>query len=255
MYCQEMLLAACLLLLLGGQPHLTSTTTTTTLVAAMTIANQDLERYFRQANATHTYASLPDERMPHQDIYNYAFLSWSYMDGENSVRELSFPEEKARFGEGKVLNVTGRLIHISTAEDDSDDFACTPYIHGTRGTPLPEKGVPWIALVRRGRCTFEDKVKHVHFYNAAGVIIYNDKQVMQLEKMQIKGKNRKSAVISPGSFEIQLYLCSFLGNIAAVITYQTIGVELANTVDKGYNVTISIVEGRGGVRNLTSLNK
>lgn len=254
MNCQEMLLVACLLLLLGGQPHLTSTTTTTTLVAAMTIANQDLERYFRQANATHTFASLPDERMPHQDIYNYAFLSWSFMDGENSVRELSFPEEKARFGEGKVLNVTGRLIHISTADDNSDDFACTPYIHGTRGTPLPEKGVPWIALVRRGRCTFEDKVKNVHSYNAAGVIIYNDKQVMQLEKMQIKGKNRKSKSVS-GVFQNPTITMLSLGNIAAVITYQTIGVELANTVDKGYNVTISIVEGRGGVRNLTSLNK
>lgn len=194
MNCQEMLLVACLLLLLGGQPHLTSTTTTTTLVAAMTIANQDLERYFRQANATHTFASLPDERTAHQDIYNFAFLNWSYVDGDNSVRELEFQEEKARFGEGKVLNVTGRLIHISTADDESDDFACTPYIRGTRGSMLPEKGVPWIALVRRGRCTFEDKVKHVHFYNAAGVIIYNDKQVMQLEKMQIKGKTRKCAI-------------------------------------------------------------
>ncbi|KAH8420984.1 hypothetical protein KR222_000623 [Zaprionus bogoriensis] len=227
MRCQKMLLLASLLLLLGGQPPLTATTTTTTLVAAMTIANQDLERYFRPPNVTHTYASL-------EDTYNFAFLSWSYVDVENSVRESEFNEEKARYGEGKVLNVTGRLIHISTAEDDSDDFACTPYIRGTRGTPLPEKGVPWIALVRRGRCTFEDKVKHVHFYNAAGVIIYNDKQVMQLEKMQIKVKTR---------------------NIAAVITYQAIGIDLANTVDKGYNVTISIIEGRRGVRTISSLNR
>ncbi|XP_034476587.1 protein goliath isoform X3 [Drosophila innubila] len=228
MYCQEMLLLASLLLLLGGLPHLTSTTTTTTLVAAMTIANQDLERYFRPVNATHS----PEERIP-VDVYNFAFLNWSYVD-ENTICESEFSEEKARYGEGKVLNVTGRLIHISTADDDSDDFACTPYIRGTRGTPLPEKGVPWIALVRRGRCTFEDKVKHVYHYNAAGVIIYNDKQVMQLEKMQIKVKTR---------------------NIAAVITYQSIGIDLASTVDKGHNVTISIIEGRRGVRTVSNLNR
>jgi len=186
MYCQAMLLLASLLLLFGGLPHLISTTTTTTLVAAMTIANQDLDRYFRPANVTHPFSEGIG-----QDIYNFAFLNWSYVDSENTICENDFPEEKARFGEGKVLNVTGRLIHISTADDDSDDFACTPYIRGTRGTPLPEKGVPWIALVRRGRCTFEDKVKHVYHYNAAGVIIYNDKQVMQLEKMQIKVKTRK----------------------------------------------------------------
>ncbi|KAL7736997.1 hypothetical protein ACLKA6_008853 [Drosophila palustris] len=232
MYCQKMLLLASWLLLLGGLPHLTSTTTTTTLVAAMTIANQDLERYFRQANLTHSYGT-PEERIP-VDVYNFAFLNWSYVDSENTICESEFSEEKARYGEGKILNVTGRLIHISTADDDSDDFACTPYIRGTRGTPLPEKGVPWIALVRRGRCTFEDKVKHVHHYNAAGVIIYNDKQVMQLEKMQIKGKNR---------------------NIAAVITYQSIGIELASTVDKGHNVTISIIEGRRGIRTVSSLNR
>ncbi|XP_034103977.1 E3 ubiquitin-protein ligase goliath [Drosophila albomicans] len=233
MFCQRMLLMASLVLLLGGQPHLIATTTTTTLVAAMTIANQDLERYFRAANASHTYTGHVEERS-NMDTYTFAFLNWSYVDTVNTICESEFSEEKARYGEGKILNVTGRLIHISTADDDSDDFACTPYIRGTRGTPLPEKGVPWIALVRRGRCTFEDKVKHVHHYNAAGVIIYNDKQVMQLEKMQIKVKTR---------------------NIAAVITYQSIGLDLASTVDKGYNVTISIIEGRRGARPLASLNK
>ncbi|XP_064535954.1 E3 ubiquitin-protein ligase goliath [Drosophila montana] len=232
MYCQEMLLLACLVLLLGGQPHLTSTTTTTTLVAAMTIANQDLERYFRPANATLVFGSIADERL--SDFYNFAFLNWSYVDSENIPCEIEFTDEKARYGEGRVLNVTGRLIHISTADDISDDFACTPYIRGTLGMPLPEKGVSWIALVRRGRCTFEDKVKHVYQYNAAGVIIYNDKQVMQLEKMQIKNKNR---------------------NIAAVITYQAIGLDLAITVDKGHNVTISIIEGRRGIRAISGLNR
>ncbi|ALC42820.1 gol [Drosophila busckii] len=233
MKCQEMLLLACLLLLLGGQPQLISTTTTTTLVAAMTIANQDLERYFRPPNATSAMGSLGEDRVT-VDVYNFAYLNWSFVDGDNTLYTIEFNEEKARYGEGKVFNVTGRLVHISMVDDYADDYACSPFIRGTQGGPLPEKGVTWIALVRRGRCTFEDKVKHVHHYNAAGVIIYNDKQVMQLEKMQIKGKTR---------------------NIASVITYQTIGLKLASTVDKGLNVTLSIIEGRHGMRAISSLNR
>lgn len=189
MFLREMLLLGGLVLLLGGLPHLTSTTTTTTLVAAMSIANQDLERYFRPANATHTFAGM-EERIA-VDVYNYAFLNWSYPDHGNTICETDFPQEQARYGEGRVLNVTGRLVHISATENVSDDYACTPFIRGTMGAPTPEKGVTWIALVRRGRCTFEEKVKHVYQQNAAGVIIYNDKQVMQLEKMQIKGKTRE----------------------------------------------------------------
>ncbi|XP_026841925.1 protein goliath [Drosophila persimilis] len=232
MYLQEMLTLACLVLLLGGLPHLTSTSTTTTLVAAMSIANQDLERYFRAANATHTFASM-EERIA-VDVYNYAFLNWSYVDHGNTLCETDFALEQARYGEGRVLNVTGRLIHISATDNVSDDYACTPYIRGTMGAAMPDKGVVWIALVRRGRCTFEEKVKHVYQQNAAGVIIYNDKQVTQLEKMQIKGKTR---------------------NIAAVITYQNIGQDLAMTVDRGYIVNISIIEGRRGVRTVSSLNR
>ncbi|KAH8291333.1 hypothetical protein KR054_010614 [Drosophila jambulina] len=232
MYLREMLLLACLLLLFGGLPHLTSTTTTTTLVAAMSIANQDLERYFRPGNGTHSFAGIEDRIAV--DVYNYAFLNWSYVDHSNILCSMDFPQEQARYGEGKVLNITGRLVHISATDNVNDDFACTPYIRGTMGAPTPEKGVTWIALVRRGRCTFEEKVKHVYQQNAAGVIIYNDKQVMQLEKMQIKGKTR---------------------NIAAVITYQNIGQDLAMTLDQGYNVTISIIEGRRGVRTVSSLNR
>jgi len=186
MYLRKMLLLACLVLLFGGLPHLTSPTTTTTLVAAMSIANQDLERYFRPGNGTHTFASMEDRIAV--DVYNYAFLNWSYVEHGNTLCNMDFAQEQARYGEGKVLNVTGRLIHVSAADNASDDFACTPYIKGTLGAPIPDKGVTWIALVRRGRCTFEEKVKHVYQQNAAGVIIYNDKQVMQLEKMQIKGK-------------------------------------------------------------------
>ncbi|XP_075165331.1 ring finger protein goliath isoform X2 [Haematobia irritans] len=221
-----LLLLLCLGLLGGLRPSSSSTT----LVAAMSIANQDLERYFRSVNTTQTLAA--EERIT-ADIYTYAFLNYSYVVNQNT-KFINFTEEKARYGEGKIFNVHGKLVHISDAENIADDTACSSNILGTNGQPTPPEGITWIALVRRGRCTFEEKVNNVYKKKASGVIIYNDKQVMSLEKMQIKGKAR---------------------NITAVITYQYIGEEMAKILDDGFDVTAHIIEGRSGMRPINSLNR
>ncbi|XP_058975300.1 E3 ubiquitin-protein ligase goliath isoform X2 [Musca domestica] len=196
------------------------------MVYAMSTANQELERYFRSVNTTQTMAA--EERIA-VDIYTYAFLNYSYVDSH-----VKFSEEKARYGEGRILNVHGKLVHISDAEDIKDDTACSSNILGTNGQPTPAEGISWIALVRRGRCTFEEKVKNVYSKRASGIIIYNDKPVMNLEKMQIKDKSR---------------------NITAVITYQDIGQDMAMRLDQGLDVTAHIIEGRSGMRPINSLNR
>lgn len=157
------------------------------VVTAMSIANQDVERYFRSVNSTQSLAT--EERIA-MDMYTYAFLNYTYAENQQT-RVIQFNEEKARYGEGKILSVHGKLVHISDAEDIKDDTACSANILGTNGQMTPAYGISWIALVRRGRCTFEEKVKNVYMKGAAGVIIYNDKPVMNLEKMQIKGKTRE----------------------------------------------------------------
>lgn len=190
---KELLLVLSCLGLLGGL-RLTSTTTTTTFVAAMSIANQDLERYFRTTNASQTLSAMPEERYA-IDLYTYAFLNYTYWTSEAQPTDVVFDEEQARYGEGRIFNVHGKLVHITDMGENGvgagEDYACSTNIMGTRGEPTPTNGTVWIALVRRGRCTFEEKVKNVHAKGALGVIIYNDKPVMNLEKMQIKGKSRK----------------------------------------------------------------
>ena len=52
---------------------------------------------------------------------------------------------------------------------------------------------PWIALIKRGSCKFEDKVKHAYTHRAVGVIIYNDRDSQHLDKMQIVDKERESS--------------------------------------------------------------
>uniref|UniRef100_A0A1I8NSU6 RING-type domain-containing protein n=1 Tax=Stomoxys calcitrans TaxID=35570 RepID=A0A1I8NSU6_STOCA len=223
---RELLLLLLCLGLMGGRPSSPSAT----LVSAMSIANQDLERYFRSVNTTQTLAA--EERIT-ADIYTYAFLNFSYVEN-HELQVINFNEEKARYGEGKIFNVHGKLVHISDAEDIKDDTACSGNILGTNGQPTPAEGITWIALVRRGRCTFEEKVNNVYKKRASGIIIYNDKQVMSLEKMQIKGKTR---------------------NITAVITYQDIGEDIAMRLDDGVDVTAHIIEGRSGMRPINSLNR
>lgn len=200
---------------------------TASMAMAMSITNPDLERYFRTPNISQPFI-MSEERIA-MDLYTYAYLNYSY--GETQVK---FDEEKARYGEGKIASVQGKLVHITNADDVNDDYACSTNILGTHGAPTPAAGVEWIALVRRGRCTFEEKVKNVHDKGAYGVIIFNDKPVMNLEKMQIKGKNR---------------------NITAVITYQEIGSDMALRLDEGHEVYCIIKEGRSGMRPINSLNR
>lgn len=178
---EVLLLLVCLSL--QSDIRLSYTASRSQMVYAMSTANQELERYFRSVNTTQTMAA--EERIA-VDIYTYAFLNYSYVDSH-----VKFSEEKARYGEGRILNVHGKLVHISDAEDIKDDTACSSNILGTNGQPTPAEGISWIALVRRGRCTFEEKVKNVYNKRASGIIIYNDKPVMNLEKMQIKDKSRE----------------------------------------------------------------
>ncbi|XP_037941565.1 protein goliath-like [Teleopsis dalmanni] len=228
---KELFLFVCLVGLLGGL-RLTSTTTTTTFVAAMSIGNQDIERYFRSVNASQSLAVMTEDRIA-MDTYTFAFINYTYYGDDHIKHEVQYAEEKARYGEGRILSVKGKLVHVTDANDFTDDYACSPNILGTLGNPTPSSGVSWIALVRRGRCTFEEKVKNVHYKGAAGVIVYNDKTVPNLEKMQIKGKTR---------------------NITAVITYLELGASMADIVDRGFDMEAAIIEGKSGMRPINTLN-
>lgn len=52
------------------------------------------------------------------------------------------------------------------------------------------KVVPWIALVRRGRCNFDDKLEAAVLNNASGLVVYNNKED-GLQRMTLRNKYRK----------------------------------------------------------------
>lgn len=156
--------------------------------------------------------------------YVYSYINISYCNIESD--EWVFRTEKGKYGEGKVSTLVAEIVHVTTSTDRNDHFGCNKDMLGNLGNPLPNK--PWIALIKRGKCSFESKVHHAWINYASGVIVYNDKESINLDKMSISGKNR---------------------DIPAVFTYKWVGEDLAELAENGsFNLTVGISEGmRGGV--------
>lgn len=131
-----------------------------------------------------TYALKNDDR--NMVDFFYAFINYTFTNADGNVETIS--ENQAKYGEGQVKNVGGRIVHVTHETNHLDHTACSATLRGTTGEPLPSLHVPWIALIRRGNCTFEEKVRHAYIKGAVGVIIYNDKDTNVLDKMKIVEK-------------------------------------------------------------------
>ncbi|XP_053671254.1 E3 ubiquitin-protein ligase goliath [Anopheles nili] len=185
------------------------------------------------SNGLSSFALPAEDRMA-IETYTLAFLNYSYIGADGRLVEVG-GNESARYGEGRVLNRSGILVHVSNIANISDHTGCSKNWTGTRGEHLPLREVSWIALIRRGSCNFEDKVKHAYEHGAAGVIIYNDKDDTKLDKMKINGKER---------------------NITAVFTSKAMGKELIDILeDHGYEVGMQILEGSRQFHTIGNINK
>lgn len=132
--------------------------------------------------------SLPAEERMVMEPFVMAYINYTYVAADGL--EMHFAEEKGKYGEGRIFNVRGLLVHVTSRYDETDHTACTPYIRGTKGKDLPPAGT-WVALIKRGNCNFEDKVKHAWMHKALGVIVYNDRDAGTLDKMKITERERK----------------------------------------------------------------
>lgn len=184
----------------------------------------DLGTYLNIKEVTSTEEKIAE------DSVIFAYINYTYRSAD--ATQVHLAEEKARYGEGKVLTVHGYLIHVTALNNSKDHTGCNPEMSWSHG--ISPHNIPWIALVRRGVCTFEEKIKNAYAYKALGVIVYNDESSMNLEKMKIIDKER---------------------NITAVFTHKWIGEEMARVVDEGNRVWISIIEGQHTFKSLANINK
>ena len=122
--------------------------------------------------------------------YWTAFLNISYVDSGRQVWHTE-RSETGRFGSNGVREAAGVAVEIMssvrdpkrggaphnlnghTEPDFSDDgldrSGCTPPFR--QNYPL---GEAWIAVIRRGGCTFNEKISNVLALNASGVLIYDN---------------------------------------------------------------------------------
>lgn len=116
--------------------------------------------------------------------YTTAFINVTFVDPATgkTVREKS---EIGKFGESHIGFSSGVVVHVRS------DGCSLPLLSSSGSGELPRE--PWIALVRRGGCNFQVKVDNVHDSNAAGIIVYNDRDSSALEKMKLTLKAKRKS--------------------------------------------------------------
>ncbi|XP_063237773.1 E3 ubiquitin-protein ligase goliath-like isoform X2 [Bacillus rossius redtenbacheri] len=161
------------------------------------------------------------------DRYVLASLNATYRDPLTGELR-SDKEEAGKFGEGTAAPAWGVLVAVRTAA--GDPTGCSLPLVGHPAPAAP--GEPWVALVRRGRCNFDVKVENAFRSNASAVVVYNDKDFPQLEKMRLHTRN-----------------------ISAVFTTRRKGEQWLRLLDNGTRVLLYITVGRQGTLPYPSLNR
>ena len=124
-----------------------------------------------------------DEPALDTSICIYAYINTTYNTSDGAVH--SEDKESGKFGETYVGPAYGVLIHVRS-EWNENPTACTPPLitHSTEDGKLPVSE-PWIALIKRGECEFGEKVKNAIHSSASAVIVYNDREATDLDRMSI----------------------------------------------------------------------
>lgn len=167
----------------------------------------------------------------------FVSMSWKELSETKSKEDL---QERSKYGMGRVIDVEGRLIHVTDAYNEKDHSACNETLRDSFNHSLDTIGVPWIALIKRGGCDFEKKISNVFKHRASGVIIYNNISGSELNYMKITKKELLE------------------GNITSIFTPMYKGLEMADKVDTYEYVFVTIKAGtrfdkRSGLNHRSSV--
>lgn len=158
------------------------------------------------------------------DEYTLAQINITYFDVGNVHSDVG---EIAKFGTGRVGTTAGLLVHVRSGNSSSHHGCELNYEN-----ELPV--VPWIALVRRGRCNFDDKLEAAFLNNASGLVVYNNKED-GLQKMTLRNKYRDKLV--------------------SVFITRSKGEELAALTDNGTRIMMYITVGSHYTYRFTNINR
>ncbi|XP_050544845.1 E3 ubiquitin-protein ligase goliath-like [Daktulosphaira vitifoliae] len=165
------------------------------------------------------------------DSYTTAYLNVTYYDVDTGMVIQSDKSEIGKFGEYHVGAATGRLVQMLGT--DGDRNGCAPPV---RTIPEFLPGGPWIALVRRGKCSFQTKVDNARRAGASAVIVYNDREATDLDKMKLLPSDPR--------------------NLSAVFTYKWKGEDMARMLeDKNRKVVVKITIASHCTRPYANINR
>lgn len=118
---------------------------------------------------------------PEEQAMYSALVNYTYADPTTGTSQ-SGGGEIGQFGRGGLREArSGRVVHVLSAE--GDNHGCTPSINA------PASG-PWIALVQRGGCKFQDKILiSAVLGTATAVVIYNNVDDGELILMNHSGES------------------------------------------------------------------
>ena len=118
-----------------------------------------------------------------------AYINTTYVGLDGEIR--SDTSETGKYGETYIGSAVGILVHVRS-RDTGEPTACSLPLttNSTADHKLPISE-PWIALIKRGNCDFAVKVRHALRYNATAVLIYNDRESPNLDKMSIPPELRE----------------------------------------------------------------
>ena len=112
-----------------------------------------------------------------------AYLNVTYVGLDGEIR--SDTSETGKYGETYIGPAVGTLIHVRS-RDTGESTACfLPLVTNSTADHKLPSSEPWIALIKRGGCDFAVKVRNALRYNASAVLIYNDRESPNLDKMSI----------------------------------------------------------------------
>ncbi|TRY75866.1 hypothetical protein TCAL_09365 [Tigriopus californicus] len=155
--------------------------------------------------------------------YRMAYLNISYLDSE---RKLWHTErtETGRYSSAGIREATGVAVEVLSSNPVSgsnpeafDQSACDPPFQHDK---LPPHGDPWIAIVKRGKCTFNKKISNILALGAAGILVYDNEEGGSLQSMKVE---------------------TF--SIPSVFTYHWKGQEILDLMSKIDKVYITLQEG------------
>lgn len=117
------------------------------------------------------FARDNDDYKPRKFMYK-ALIRLAYQNSTD-IREMG------RFGGTYLNDAEGIVVHVQSGDKNGHD-GCTPFHN-----PIPKE--KWIALIERGDCDFEVKIKNAQVLNASAVVIYNHSDEKQLVSMRHQG--------------------------------------------------------------------